>query len=63
MTADQLSLLVRWCSGGSDEGEGVRYRELLELINWQQQLPTDLEKKLQQRSSAGNQMYKFWPIT
>jgi hypothetical protein len=52
LTADQLSLLVRWCR--SEEGEGatleggVRYRDLLEMINWQHEIPTELETRVQQ---------------
>lgn len=57
LTADQLSLLVRWCSSesGRDQAmEGrVRYQDLVELINWQHEIPTELETRMQQENPAG----------
>ena len=66
LTADQLTLLVAWCSegesrstegGGGDEtgGKGgrVRYQDLLELVNWQKELSAELEKKMKPKTCAG----------
>lgn len=65
LTADQLSLLVAWCSEGESTGieggvgertEGrVRYQDLLELVNWQRELSTELEEKMKQKNCAGVQ--------
>lgn len=62
LTADQLSLLVRWCSEGERRGEegkggereeGVRYRDLLELVNWQQELSTELDERMKHKNTEG----------
>ena len=61
LTADQLRLLVKWCSerkegeGEGEEGErgwGVRYRDLLELVNWQQEPSTELVEKMKRNNEG-----------
>ena len=43
--------------GGGDETEGkggrVRYQDLLELVNWQKELSTELEEKMKPKNCAG----------
>ena len=53
LTAEQLSLLVAWCSSCTAESEEVRYKDLVELINWQQDIPADLETRIRERNIAG----------
>ena len=56
LTLDQLSLLVWWCGSG-EKGAGeereVRYRDLVELINWQHEVPTELETRVKERHTPG----------
>ena len=56
LTTNQLSLLVRWCGSEGGGGERVRYRDLVELINWQHEIPADLESTVQQRSLVPGEM-------
>lgn len=39
--------------GVGKEGGGVRYEELVELVNWQQELSAELEERVKQRNSTG----------
>ena len=49
LTAEQLSLLVSWCTSE----QGVVYRELVELMDWQHELQTELETRIRERNAGG----------
>ena len=39
--------------GAGEGGGGVRYRDLVELVNWQQEPSSELEERVKQRNSTG----------